>query len=139
MLVIPTPPPSTSFPDQSMHIVLSIEALCAHMANFIYSFEELKFDTDHFFKSVIELVAAGDSIETTLTLSDLVSQMCSQAATHEVCEVTTYAHLLETAVDDIYSQLLLHGFSEADTICLQYGGMRHQKLHLIKTVDYEYE
>ena len=85
------------------------------------------------------MVAAGDTVETTLSLGEMVSQLCGQASATELCEATTYAHLLEAAVDDIYGQLLQHGFSEADTISLQYCGMRHGKLHLIKTVDYEYE
>lgn len=110
-----------------------------YMANYIFSFEELKFDSDQFFKMVVELVAAGDSIETTLSMQDAMSQICGQASAQELCETLTYAHLVETAVDDIYRQLLQHGFSESDTICLQFGSMRHQKLHLIKTVDYEYE
>lgn len=139
MLETDCPPTTTSNPAQTQHLVLSIEALCEYMANFIYSFEELRFDANHFFSTVVTLLNEGDSVETTLTLSEVIGQICSEASVHEMDEATTYAHLLEKAVDDIAEQLYRLNLTEREIANLQFSGMRHQKLFLAKTFDYEYE
>lgn len=139
MLTVDNPPPTTMYPKQAQHLVITIEALCEYLANYIYSFEELKFDHDQFFGSVIKLISEGDPVDTALALAEAKTELYEQSCSFELDEVNTYVHLLETAIESISQQLDLLGLRAQETSNLQYFGFKHQRLFLAKTIDYDYE
>lgn len=135
--------PDTNNTAEVKFIVLNIGTLASLVVEGVRSLDLLQSDVAQIFATALEIVAAGDFIETTLSLKDFQADIMEQATTagelQAIDEARLYAILVECLVEEFQKHFDAIGLCENEWHCLSFAGVKHGNLFLIHSGDTGYE